>query len=239
MRAPIPKYHLVKTLLLARLEREYEQGERIPSAIELAANFGVSRITVEQALDMLKAEGVISRRQGSGSFYEGVRYSRTDAPLSGLLETVFRQRAGAYTKVLHAGWVKAPARVASCLQRTAGSDVAEFRRIGIVDAAPIMLISMWLIPGLGELVLENVAEVQRSSSVMAYLKKRKLKFGPTRQLISATLADPTFAADLGVEVGVPVLQADRLYHDETGNPAFFSEALYRSDRYRFEVTMKE
>jgi GntR family transcriptional regulator len=240
VRAPVPKYHLVKTLLLERLEREYVKGARIPSAMEIAASFGVSRITVEQALDLLEADGVISRRQGSGTFFQGAPYKREEAPLSGLLETVFRQRPDAHTKILGAGWVNAPSRVSARLDITLGSKVAELGRVGIIDGSPIMLISMWLLPELGELVLGNLEELQRSTSVMSFLrKKRKLKFGPTRQLIRATLADPAFATDLGVEVGAPVVQADRIYHEEAGRPVIYSESLYRSDRYSFEVTMKE
>jgi GntR family transcriptional regulator len=240
MKAPVPKYHLVKTLLLERLEREYAKGARIPSAIEIAASFGVSRITVEQALALLEGAGVVSRKQGRGTFYQGAPYKREEAPLSGLLETVFRQRAGAHTKVLSSGWVNAPNRVSARLGIAPGTRVAELGRVGIIDGSPIMLISMWLIPQLGELVLGNLEEVQRSTSVMSFLRKRrKLKFGSTRQLIRATLADPTFATDLGVEVGAPVVQADRTYHEEAGSPVMYSESLYRSDRYSFEVTMKE
>jgi len=240
VKPPVPKYHVVKTLLLARLEREFQRGERIPSAVELAANFEVSRVTIEQALDMLQANGVISREQGRGTFYQGVPHTRTEATWSGLLETVFRQRAGAYTKVLRSGWVNAPARVATRLAIEPGAKVAEIDRVGVIDEAPILLISMWLLPELGEHVLKNPEGVQRSATVVSFLKKkRRMKFGAIRQVIRATLADPTFAADLGVEVGAPVLEADRTYQDETGRRVIYSEALYRSDRYNFEVTMKE
>lgn len=60
-----------------------------------------------------------------------------------------------------------------------------------------------------------------------------------QQTIAATLADPAFAAHLGVEVGEPVLEVERLYLGADGQPVNFSITFYRTDRYRFEIVMKE
>lgn len=47
---------------------EWRSGEKIPSENDLAASFGVSRITVRQALQKLMALGLIETRLGEGSF---------------------------------------------------------------------------------------------------------------------------------------------------------------------------
>ena len=60
-----------------------------------------------------------------------------------------------------------------------------------------------------------------------------------RQTIGATLADPTFAEHLGVEVGAPIIEGERTYFDTAGHPVIFSNAFYRADRHRFIVTLKE
>lgn len=46
----------------------YPVGSRLPSEFELAAVFGVSRPAPRQALGRLKAEGIITTRQGAGNF---------------------------------------------------------------------------------------------------------------------------------------------------------------------------
>lgn len=53
---------------------EWAAGQRLPSRIELAAHFGVSPMTVTNALRVLRDEGSIVSRQGSGVFVH------TDAP---------------------------------------------------------------------------------------------------------------------------------------------------------------
>jgi GntR family transcriptional repressor for pyruvate dehydrogenase complex len=52
---------------------EWKQGEKIPSENELAAAFGVSRVTVRQALQKLTVLGLIETRLGEGSFVKEVK----------------------------------------------------------------------------------------------------------------------------------------------------------------------
>lgn len=54
------------------LKNEWKMGEKIPSENELAASFGVSRITVRHALQKLTALGLIETKLGEGSFVKDV-----------------------------------------------------------------------------------------------------------------------------------------------------------------------
>jgi DNA-binding transcriptional regulator YhcF (GntR family) len=66
---PRPPYKQVATALRAAiLTRTIGPGEKLPSQSELAATYGVSRMTVQQALRLLKDDGLIVSRQGSGVF---------------------------------------------------------------------------------------------------------------------------------------------------------------------------
>lgn len=58
-------YRQLKELLI---NGEWAPGDRIPSENELADKFGVSRITVRQALQKLNALGLLETRLGEGSF---------------------------------------------------------------------------------------------------------------------------------------------------------------------------
>ncbi|MBN1246987.1 MAG: GntR family transcriptional regulator [Anaerolineae bacterium] len=59
--------------LYRQLRSEIEQGAlqlggQLPSERQLAADYGISRLTARKALSMLREEGVISARRGRGSF---------------------------------------------------------------------------------------------------------------------------------------------------------------------------
>ena len=74
-------YEVVKTSIQRRIaEGGWEPGVRLPSERELVQEFGCARMTVHRALRELEAEGLIERRQGSGSYVAELH------PISNLLQ---------------------------------------------------------------------------------------------------------------------------------------------------------
>ncbi|QQE74391.1 FadR family transcriptional regulator [Brevibacillus composti] len=62
---------IISRQLLQDIESgKYPAGSKLPTEMELAAQFGVSRIPIREALSVLRAAGVITSRQGGGSFVE-------------------------------------------------------------------------------------------------------------------------------------------------------------------------
>lgn len=61
------KYQAVRSYLIDLVERTLDVGDAIPSERALCERFGVSRMTVRQAVDALVGEGVLVREQGRGS----------------------------------------------------------------------------------------------------------------------------------------------------------------------------
>ena len=74
---------VVMGTLFARIQSgEYPADSRLPSERALAAELGVSRNTVREALDVLEARKMIRRRQGSGSFVI-FQSDQSEAPIPG------------------------------------------------------------------------------------------------------------------------------------------------------------
>lgn len=75
---PRPPYQQVAAALRAAiLTRKIAPGEKLPTQAELATTYGVARMTVQQALRLLKDEGLTVSRQGSGVFAR----ARTERPI--------------------------------------------------------------------------------------------------------------------------------------------------------------
>ncbi|AWS42100.1 GntR family transcriptional regulator [Streptosporangium sp. 'caverna'] len=75
---PRPPYKQVANALRAAiLTKKFEPGEKLPSGTELAKTYGVARMTVQQAIRLLRDEGLVSSRQGSGVFVR----ERTELPV--------------------------------------------------------------------------------------------------------------------------------------------------------------
>lgn len=80
-----PKYRQLKHMITRYFDQEhYQADQQIPTEIELAERFQVSRGTVRQALAELVNAGVIYKKHGVGSFFAGPR-ARTARSRSGLI----------------------------------------------------------------------------------------------------------------------------------------------------------
>ncbi len=239
MRPPLPKYLLIKAILADRLEREYAPGARMPSEAALCADFGVSRITIQQALDQLEKEGLIRREQGRGTFYLGPPVPRTETKPSELLEKVMKYREGAFTKVLRHAVERATPRIAAHLALEPGAAVVAIDRLSFVDEQPIAFTEAFLPEAIGARVAPDLP-LLRQHTLASLLKDRHgIQVDSVVQTIGATLADPKFAPHLGIEVGAPVIAGERTYFDAAGHPIFVSQTFYRADRHRFVVTLKD
>lgn len=75
---PRPPYQQVANALRAAiLTRKFQPGDKLPSGPQLATSYGVARMTVQQAIRILRDEGLIVSRQGSGVFVR----ERTERPV--------------------------------------------------------------------------------------------------------------------------------------------------------------
>jgi DNA-binding transcriptional regulator YhcF (GntR family) len=75
---PRPPYQQVANALRAAiLTRSFQPGEKLPSGPELSKRYGVARMTVQQAIRVLRDEGLVVSRQGSGVFVR----ERTERPV--------------------------------------------------------------------------------------------------------------------------------------------------------------
>ena len=66
---PRPPYQQVANAIRAAiLTKKFAPGDKLPSGSELAQRYGVARMTVQQAMRLLRDEGLIVSRQGSGIY---------------------------------------------------------------------------------------------------------------------------------------------------------------------------
>jgi GntR family transcriptional regulator len=108
--APAPLYTQIKDALRERiLDGRYAPHDRMPSEAELTASFGVSRITVRQALSHLQNEGLIFRIHGKGTYVSQPPKAYQDlAQLQGFGEAMSRIGYEALNRVIDIRFLPAP-----------------------------------------------------------------------------------------------------------------------------------
>jgi GntR family transcriptional regulator, arabinose operon transcriptional repressor len=67
--SPLPRYYQIYSALLTRIKTgELAAGEALPSERQIAEDYGVARLTVVKALDLLARDNLISKQHGRGTF---------------------------------------------------------------------------------------------------------------------------------------------------------------------------
>jgi GntR family transcriptional regulator len=87
------QYHEVAARLRAAIAaEEYPRGGQLPTEEQLAERLGVHRVTVNRALSILRAEGLVYVHRGKGTFVTEIPPIRRNAVLRYSREA--RERAG-------------------------------------------------------------------------------------------------------------------------------------------------
>lgn len=232
--SPIARYHRIASLVRARImSGAYEPGSRIGTENELAESFGVSRITVRQALGVLEEENLIVRLRARGTFVAEHVRPRAVVELTGYLDDLFLQAYAAETVVHDYVRQRATADVAHHLQVDPGDKVWRLRRVRVDNGLPKAWLINYIPYEIGSRY--DTAALERGSFLQLIDTEPDTRPVWGHQRISADSADADTARALGVEPGAPVLVVERVIYSDDDRPVELLLQYYRSDRFRFRV----
>jgi GntR family transcriptional regulator len=228
----------VANVLRSQLRRDYVNGGRLPSETVIAAEMGVSRGTVRQALAILQHEGLISRQQGSGTF-ANPHVLGIPARIDIAYEFSELITASGYTATIRALEIRpelADARVSRALNRQPGEPLLRVRKLYLADGQPAIYVHE-LLPT--SLIVEPYEPVELEQPLWHFLERRchrQLKY-VLSELITVT-ADEEMSALLGVANGSPLLKFDEVFYDVRNEPLVLALIYFREPLIRFRALRK-
>ena len=232
--SPVPKYFQLREILLDLVESELGADQVIPSEREMSSRFGLSRMTVRQAVDHLVSEGRLYRVQGKGTF---VARPKIEMPLrlASFTEDMRARGLEPGSRDLDRRTDSASAHLARALQIEPGDPVHVIERLRTADGIPMAVershIPEAVAPGLAD---ESLAD-RSLYDVLAATYGVLLDRG--EQTIEAGIADPADAALLELPGGSAVLLLQR--RSFAGDrPVEFAVSTYRADRYQLHVALE-
>lgn len=200
----------------------------LPSDTQLAAALGVSRNAVREALDLLRSEGLITRKPGAGTFVTGAKLRQRLDRLEGLAESLAGHQLPVDNRVLSVRETVATPFVARKLQVEEGSPTMFVERLRSVGGVPLSLDTSWLraeaIPALVG------ADLQRTDMFSLIEARLGLTLGWAELTTEAVSADDSIAVLLGIRPGSPLLLLHRLTYLDDETPFDLESIRYRGDR---------
>jgi GntR family transcriptional regulator len=225
-----PKYLRIHGDLRDRITSgQWPVGSPLPSQRELADEFGVSLMTLRQALQLLIDDGLIDTRHGSGT-YVAARYAYDLGHLRSFADDLAAQGAEISTSLLDARIVTPPELVGARLGGPA--TVLRLRRLRLVAGRPLIVQTSYLpAPALPALLshdlLDERGDLRRG--LYTLLAEHGLTVTEASETITPTTLGRQDASDLVRPEGSPALLSHRISFTATGVPIVDDHALLPGD----------
>lgn len=230
----VPLYHQIYLVLREQCVAGNDGSTPLPSELELARRYKVSRITMRKALDQLVQEGLITRRRGAGTFVNPKAAGR-QRKSAGLLEDIISSARDTTVRLLSLERITPPQDVAAELELGAGALVVKAVRVRSLKNSPVSHITTYVPEHVGACLTPKALGAK---PMLTLLEEHGVKAEHAQQVVSACLADSEVAALLDTPVGAALLAVKRLVRDVEGRPVQLLRGLYRPDRYEYRMDLR-
>ncbi len=222
-----PLYVQIMRILEEQIRSAHLQpGDKLPTQQELADHFDVSLAPVKQALRELEKRGIVSPRQGRGTyvtdttplFQELIEKDRIPCFTREMTERA-REPSSLLLALSQVGPAQMP-KAAQQLQLADGDSLVFIERVRQANGKPLALQSSYFpYSQLGDIVKRGLEAKEALSNVI------REEFGiiitASQQTITATTATPRDAQYLHVAVDAPLLLVERTSYLGSGDPIEF------------------
>ncbi|MFE7514979.1 GntR family transcriptional regulator [Streptomyces sp. NPDC057540] len=229
-------YQVSQSLRASILGRTPDASLRLPTEEQLAAHYGVSVLTMRQALKELEEEGLISRHRRRGTFIEPGARRSTPRRLLGSIDAIVAQQSGERTTVLGHGAEPVPGELAEYFPDV--PEVVAYRRLRSdgESGEPTNWAENAVRPELAAAI--DPADLERWPMTKVLRDVVGVRISRITDTVEARLADPETAGLLRVPLLSPILHYTGVTYDEDGRVVDVARIRYRGDRFSFTVTVE-
>lgn len=229
--APTPLHTQICEALRQQIQStKLQPGETFPSERELAERYGVSRMTVRQALHRLRQEGLIYHERGIGTFVSSRKIDVHTRNLGGFSDEMVSLGFKPSSRVLELKCEPANEEVARDLNLEPNEKVFHLERLRLADDEP-MAFEITYLPA--QICPElDKADLTKNSLYQILVQNYSVQMHHAAESLEAAGATKFIAKQLEIKSGTPVLVVHRVVFSESNQPLESAYTTYRADRYR-------
>src|SRR6266542_6892235 len=231
MKNRIPRYHQIAHSLRERItEGRPAAGQRLDNQRSLAREFGVTLMTLRQALEVLERDGLITRRHGLGTFVASPSVDYDILHLRTLAGDLSAKGERVATRFLRSQFTVADRWVTRELGLGRGERVFALERLRLVNGHPISFQASYLPAAIGLDVARIDLAVTPLRQALAF--KLGIQITGARESVSAVHLPARAARELGCRAGIPAFRSDRVSIGPGGAPIVYDRVFIPGDRFR-------
>ncbi|MER0444777.1 GntR family transcriptional regulator [Streptomyces sp. Edi4] len=228
-------YQVSQSLRASILGRTPDASLRLPTEEQLATHYGVSVLTMRQALKELEEEGLISRHRRRGTFIEPSARRASPVRLLGSIDAIVAQQSGERTTILGHGPEAVPGDLAEHFPDCA--EVVAYRRLRCDESGePTNWAYNAVRPKIAAAI--ELADLERWPMTKVLRDAVGVDIARITDTVEARLADPVTAGLLKVPLLSPILHYTGVTYDGRGRVVDVARIHYRGDRFSFSMTVE-
>lgn len=233
-RSRVPLYLQVASVMRRRIEGgHWSPGQKISTLEELEREFEVARVTVRQAIDLLREEGLLRCEQGRGTFISDHppkrRWLALATDWASLLEPI-KDNIPRLIKVSN----PPPAPDLGPGEGQPASDYTFLRSVQFKDDEPYGIVNLHLARGVYDKAPRDFLE-HPALPVLASLPGLRIKHAHQTLVIGG--ADPEVADLLRIGIGAPTAECRCVVIDESDIAIYVADITYRSDCVKLHMSL--
>ena len=218
--------HLRSEILGGKLK----PGDKIQTEDELSESFGVSRITVRNAITLLVEDGFLIKRQGKGTFVSHPKFESNIISMSGFSTSCRLEGLESGCKILNRGYVPATAGDAKYLGVQEGEEVVKIERLRFSGGETHFIEIDTFRREFGFLLEEDLV----NESLYDILKQKKgIRLSHANRTLEMSYATKQDAELLEIPVGSALFIFKGVICDENRKPVHRGTQRMRADKVKF------
>jgi len=230
------RYELVLRKLKQLIEEKFKEGDKLPSELELAKLFGVSRATLREALRILEEEGYVVRKHGVGTFVSSRPILQSGMEeLQSITKLMEKQGYKPHTKDIIVTKTYPNAKEAHMLRISSTEEIIKIERVRLAESIPVVYCVDRLPAKLFSSEFKFVGE-----SLFDYLNdKLGVYIAYAISDIIPMLAEKNNVyKKLNLEKNDVVLLLDQVHFDQNDIPILYSSNYFSPKKFRFYIVRK-
>jgi len=212
-------------------------GNKIPSENELSRQYGISRMTVRQAVKELISEGYLYIKRGEGTYVKDIDNIQTLIKLEGFSREMEKLGHRTFSRTIIARELDYQDRnkdVYDNLNLPYSAKPVYIKRIRYLDNEPFALESSYLAPFPGKKILN--LDLQKDQSIYKYIEENcGIQLIKAEHIIEPILARKDITEHLQISKGTPLLFIRGTTYGYGNKPVEYLKGIYRSDKHAFKV----
>lgn len=229
--SPIPVYYQLKEMIKEKIvDGTWQVGQCIASERELTEAYGVSRMTVRQALGELVQEGLLVREKGKGTFVCEPKVKQED--MMSFSEIIKKAGRSLITKVIDFEVINTPEELADTFDL---EKIYKINRLRLVDGEAVANEVVYIPCEYCGFVTRDDLE----GSLFKLLEEKGHIIESTESSLAAVIMDDELKALFNVNKQVPLLKSHNTALNSEDEIIYVEDAIYRSDKYILEINISK